>query len=54
MTCVSASGWIEANPGTRVSKIWQHLADDHGVTVTYGALRAYVVQRRSGLPRRPG
>jgi hypothetical protein len=39
----------EADPGARVSKTWQHLADDHGVTVTYGALRAYVVQRRAGL-----
>lgn len=38
---------IEADPGTRVSKIWQHLADDHGATVTYGALRAYVVSRRA-------
>ena len=36
---------IEADPGTQVSRIWQHLADDHGVTVTYGALRAYVVSR---------
>jgi hypothetical protein len=38
---------IGADPGTRVSRIWQHLADDHGVTVTYGALRAYVVSRRT-------
>ena len=45
---------IQADPGTRVSEIWQHLADDHGVTVTYGALRAYVVQRRSGLLSPPG
>ena len=27
---------IEADPATRVSEIWQHLADDHGETVTYG------------------
>jgi hypothetical protein len=40
---------IEADPGSRVSQIWQHLADDHGATVTYGTLRAYVVQRRAGL-----
>jgi hypothetical protein len=40
---------LEADPGTRVSKIWQHLADDHGVTVTYPTLRAYVVQRRAEL-----
>lgn len=26
---------LEADPGTRVSKTWQRLADDHGVTVTY-------------------
>jgi hypothetical protein len=45
---------IEADPGNRVSKIWQHLADDHGVTVTYGALRAYLVQRRAGLLLSPG
>lgn len=41
---------IEADPGTRVSKIWQHLADDHGATITYGALRAYVVSRRNNPP----
>jgi hypothetical protein len=41
---------IEADPGTRVSRIWQHLADDHGATVTYGALRAYVVSRRAATP----
>jgi transposase len=40
---------LEADPGTRVSRIWQHLADDHGVTVTYPTLRAYVVQRRAEL-----
>jgi len=40
---------IEADPGIRVSEIWQHLADDHGVTVTYGALRAYVVSRRTAV-----
>jgi hypothetical protein len=45
---------LEADPGTRVSRIWQHLADDHGATVTYGALRAYVTQRRSGLLPPPG
>ena len=39
----------EAEPAARVSKIWQHLADDHGVTVTYGTLRVYVVQRRADL-----
>jgi transposase len=40
---------LEADPGTRVSKIWQHLADDRGVTVTYPTLRAHVVQRRAEL-----
>jgi hypothetical protein len=45
---------IEADPGARASKIWQHLADDHGVTVTYGALRAYAAQRRAGLLPPPG
>jgi hypothetical protein len=40
---------LEADPTARVSKIWQHLADDHGVTVTYGTLRVYVVQRRADL-----
>jgi hypothetical protein len=34
-------------------EIWQHLADDHGVTVTYPTLRAYVVQRRAELPPPP-
>lgn len=39
---------LEADFGTKVSKVWEHLADDHGATVTYGAVRAYVVQRRAG------
>jgi TniQ len=40
---------IEADPATRVSEIWQHLADDHGATVTYAAVRAYVIQQRANL-----
>jgi hypothetical protein len=45
---------IEADPGTRVSKVWEHLADDHGATVTYSTVRAYVVQRRADLLSPPG
>lgn len=40
---------IEADPGARVSKIWEHLADDHGATATYSAVRIYVIQRRAEL-----
>lgn len=40
---------IKANHQIPVSAIWEHLADDLGVTVSYGALRAYVHTRRPAL-----
>jgi hypothetical protein len=37
---------IEADPAIATAAIWQLLADDHGVTVAYPTLRAYVTSRR--------
>jgi hypothetical protein len=38
---------IEESPGIGTTAIWQRLADDHGVTVTYPTLGAYIVRRRA-------
>jgi transposase len=38
---------IEADPAIGTAAIWQYLADDHGVTVAYPALRTYVTSRRA-------
>jgi transposase len=38
---------IEEDPGIGTAAIWQHLADDHGVTVAYPTLRTYIVRRRA-------
>jgi hypothetical protein len=40
---------IDENPAIGTAAIWQHLADDHGRTVAYYTLRAYVVRRRAAL-----
>lgn len=37
---------IETDPVIPTGTIWQHLADDHGVTVAYPTLRTYVTSRR--------
>jgi hypothetical protein len=37
---------IGADPAIGTAAIWQRLADDHGTTVAYPTLRAYVVSRR--------
>jgi hypothetical protein len=41
---------IDDNPTIGTSAIWQRLADDHGATVAYYTLRAYVVSRRAAKP----
>ena len=33
----------------RTAAIWQRLADDHGTTVAYPTLRAYVTNRRTAM-----
>jgi hypothetical protein len=38
---------IDADPAIATAAIWQRLADDHGATVAYSALRTYVVSRRA-------
>jgi hypothetical protein len=38
---------IETNPAIATATIWQRLADDHGTTVAYPTLRAYVAGRRA-------
>jgi hypothetical protein len=38
---------IEADPAIATAAIWQRLADDHGTTVAYPTLRAYVTSRRT-------
>jgi hypothetical protein len=37
---------IEADPNVATAAIWQRLADEHGTTVAYPTLRAYVTSRR--------
>jgi hypothetical protein len=37
---------IETDPQITIAAIWQHLADEHGVTVDYPTLRAYITSRR--------
>jgi hypothetical protein len=37
---------IKADPQIAIAAIWQHLADEHGATVAYPTLRAYVTRRR--------
>jgi len=39
---------IEADPAIATATIWQRLADDHGTTVAYPTLRAYVTGKRAG------
>jgi hypothetical protein len=39
---------IEADPAIATATIWQRLADDHGTTVAYPTLRAYVTSQRAG------
>jgi hypothetical protein len=39
---------IEADPAIATATIWQRLADDHGTTVAYPTLRAYVTSKRAG------
>ncbi len=38
---------IETDPAIATATIWQRLADDHGTTVAYPTLRAYVAGRRA-------
>jgi hypothetical protein len=38
---------IETDPAIATATIWQLLADDHGTTVPYPTLRAYVAGRRA-------
>jgi hypothetical protein len=40
---------IDEVPSIGTAAIWQRLADDHGRTVAYYPLRAYVVHRRAAL-----
>jgi len=40
---------IDEDPSIGTAAIWQRLADDHGRTVAYYTLRAYVVRRRAAL-----
>jgi hypothetical protein len=42
---------IDDNPAIGTAVIWQRLADDHGATIAYPTLRAYVVSRRTAQPR---
>jgi hypothetical protein len=37
---------ISEDPAIRTATVWQRLADDHGATVAYPTLRAYVISRR--------
>jgi hypothetical protein len=39
---------MEADPGIATAAIWQRLADEHGATVAYPTLRAYVTSQRAG------
>lgn len=41
----------EADPEIATATIWQRLADEHGATVAYPTLRAYVTSRHA--PRKP-
>jgi len=38
---------IEGNPAVAVKDVWAHLVDDHDTTVSYGAIRAYVAERKA-------
>jgi hypothetical protein len=40
---------IDEDPSSGTAAIWQRLADDHGRTVAYYTLHAYVVHRRVAL-----
>ncbi len=42
---------IASDPGITIAVIWERLADQHGATVAYPTLRAYVSNRRGqGTP----
>ena len=41
---------LKANPEITTAAIWQHLADEHGVTVAYPTLRTHVTGRRTRKP----
>lgn len=41
---------IAANPQVTIAAIWERLADEHGTTVAYPTLRAYVSNRHSPAP----
>jgi hypothetical protein len=38
---------IEADPKVATATIWQRIADEHGTTVAYYALRTYVASHRA-------
>jgi hypothetical protein len=38
---------IEADPKVATATIWQRIADEHGTTVAYYTLRAYVASHRA-------
>jgi hypothetical protein len=40
---------IQEDPRIGTAAIWRHLADDHGVTVAYYTLRAYVARQRAAI-----
>jgi hypothetical protein len=40
---------IDTDPAIGTTEIWQRLADDHGTTVAYPALRTYVTNRRTAM-----
>jgi hypothetical protein len=40
---------IEKNPLVAVNEVWEHLVDDHDTTVSYGAVRGYIANRRPEL-----
>jgi len=41
---------IAASPQITTATIWEHLADEHGITVAYPTLRTYVTSRRAPSP----
>ena len=46
---VHIDAMMEADPGIATAAIWQRLADEHGTTVAYPTLRAYVTRQRAGM-----
>lgn len=44
---------IAANPQIFIAAIWEHIADQHAVTVAYPTLRTYVTTRRAAT-KTPG